>query len=97
MLKKKTGRELLEFFYVTKRQAGVECVVLSDWSCRVGNLLQPIRGTTRICVMTRHQYGISALVSQTSFGGKPVVAPHVVSLFCLCISQLKPPPPDPGT
>ena len=28
------------------------------------------RGTTQIWVMTRHQYGISALVSQTSFGGE---------------------------
>ena len=42
----------------------------SDWSCRARNLIQPIRGTTQIWVMTRHQYGISALVSQTSFGGE---------------------------
>ena len=42
----------------------------SDWSCRVGNLIQPIRRTTQIWVVTRHQYGISALVSQTSFGGE---------------------------
>ena len=42
----------------------------SDWSCRVGNLIQPIRSTTQIWVMTRHQYGISALVSQTLFGGE---------------------------
>ena len=27
-----------------------------------------------VCFVTRHQYGISALVSQTSFRGKPVVA-----------------------
>ena len=40
----------------------------SDWSCRVGNLIQPIRSTAQIWVVTRHQYGISALVSQTSFG-----------------------------
>ena len=39
----------------------------SDWSCRVGNLIQPIRSTTQIWVVTRHQYGISALVPQTSF------------------------------
>ena len=38
----------------------------SDWSCRVGNLIQPIRSTTQIWVVTRHQYGISVLVSQTS-------------------------------
>ena len=42
----------------------------SDWSCRVGNLFQPIRSTIQNWVVTRHQYGISALVSQTSFGGK---------------------------
>ena len=42
----------------------------SDWSCRVGNLIQPISNTTQIWVVTRHQYGISALVSQTSFGGE---------------------------
>ena len=41
----------------------------SNWSYHVGNLLQPIRSTTQICVVTRHQYGISALVSQTSFRG----------------------------
>ena len=42
-------------------------VVLSDWSCREGNLLQPIRSTAQIWIVTRHQYGISALVPQTSF------------------------------
>ena len=42
----------------------------SDWSCRVGNLIQPIRRTTQIWVVTRHQHGICALVSQTSFGGE---------------------------
>jgi len=42
----------------------------SDWSCRVGNLIQPIRSTTQIWLVTCHQYGISALVSQTSFGMK---------------------------
>ena len=31
---------------------------------------QPISITTQIWVVTRHQYGISALVSQTSFGGE---------------------------
>ena len=33
-------------------------------------LLHPIRSTTQIWVVTRHQYGISALVSQTSFHGE---------------------------
>ena len=44
--------------------------IASDWSCRVGNLIQPIRSTTQIWVVMRHQNGISALVSQTSFGGE---------------------------
>ena len=42
----------------------------SDRSCRVGNLIQPIRSTTQIWVVTHHHYGISALVYQTSFGGE---------------------------
>ena len=33
----------------------------------MGNVTQPIRSATQIWVVTRHQYGISALVSQTSF------------------------------
>ena len=36
----------------------------------VGNLLQPIRSTSQIWVVTRHQNRISALVSQTSFRGE---------------------------
>ena len=39
----------------------------SGWSCGVGNLFQPIRSTTQIWIVTRLQYGISALLSQTSF------------------------------
>ena len=41
----------------------------SDWSCCEGSLLQPIRSTTEIYVVTRHQYGISPLVpGLISFG-----------------------------
>ena len=47
-----------------------DLVGASDCSCCVGNLIQPIRSTTQIWVVTRHQYGISALVSQTSFCGE---------------------------
>ena len=39
---------------------------VSDWSWRERNLPQPMRSTTQIWVVMRHQYGISALVSQTS-------------------------------
>ena len=42
----------------------------SDWSCRLVNLIQLIRSTTQIWVVSSHQYGISALVSRTSFGGE---------------------------
>ena len=44
-------------------------------------LLEPMRSTTQVRVMTRHQYGISALVSQTSFRGKPVEASRNVRSF----------------
>ena len=44
--------------------------MLPDWSLRVGNLIQPIRSTTQIWVVTRPQYGISAVVSHTSLGGE---------------------------
>ena len=40
---------------------------VSDRSWRVGNSLQPIRSTTQNWLVTHHQYGFSALVSQTSF------------------------------
>ena len=42
----------------------------SDWSYRKGKLLLPIKSTTQIRAVTRRQYGISALVSQTSFRGE---------------------------
>ena len=36
----------------------------------MGNLLQPIRSTSQILVVTCHQYGISALISKTLFRGE---------------------------
>ena len=39
----------------------------SDWLKRAGTSFQPIRSTTKIWAVTRHQYGISALVTQMSF------------------------------
>ena len=58
----------------------------SDWSCRVGNLIQPIRSTTQIWVVTRHQCGISALVSKTSFGGETTGSVAKCGLFSQAIS-----------
>ena len=42
--------------------------IASDWWNQISHAVQPIRSTTQIWVVTRHQYGISALLSQTSFG-----------------------------
>ena len=42
----------------------------SDWLNQISHAARPIRSTTQIWVVTRHQYGISALVSQMSFGGE---------------------------
>ena len=39
----------------------------SDWLSQISNRTQPIRCTTQVWVVTRHQYGISLLVSQSSF------------------------------
>ena len=39
----------------------------SDWLNQISHAARPIRSTTQIWVVTRHQYGISALVSQMSF------------------------------
>ena len=47
-----------------------DLVNASDWSCCMGHLIEPIRGTTQIWVVMRHQYRISVLVPQTSFGGE---------------------------
>ena len=39
----------------------------SDWLKQISQTARPIRSTTLIWVVTRHQYGISALVSRTTF------------------------------
>ena len=67
---------------------------------RVVNLIQPMRGTTQIWLVTCHQYGISVLISQTSFGGetsggvtkchftgKPVVSSWNVGCFLRLMSR----------
>ena len=40
---------------------------VSDWLKQIFHAARPIRFTTQIWVVTRLQYGISALASQTSF------------------------------
>ena len=42
----------------------------TDWLKKIFHAARPIRSTAQIWVVTHHQYAISALVSQTSFGGE---------------------------
>ena len=44
----------------------------SDWLNQISHAARPIRSTTQIWVVTRHQYGVSALVSQASFSGETI-------------------------
>ena len=41
-----------------------------DWLNQISHMAQPIRSTTQIWEVMRHQYGISVLVSQMSSGGE---------------------------
>ena len=60
----------------------------SDWLNQISHAARPIRNTTQIWVVTRHHYGISALVSQKSLAGKTVVAwPNVCCFFRLSATQ----------
>ena len=42
----------------------------SDWLNQISHAARPIRNATQIRVVTRHQCGISALVSHTSISGE---------------------------
>ena len=42
----------------------------SGWFNQISHVARPIRSMTQIWVVMCHQYGISALVSQMSFGGE---------------------------
>ena len=43
----------------------------SDWLNQISHAVRPIRSSNQMLwVVTHHQCGISALVSQTSFGGE---------------------------
>ena len=47
-----------------------DLVTASDWLKQISISAQPIKITTQIWIVTRHQYGISALVPQTLFRGE---------------------------
>ena len=63
--------------------------IASDWLKQIFHVARPIRSTTQIWVVTRHQYGISALVSQTSLRGKPVVASWIVGCFLRLVEHVR--------
>ena len=56
-----------------------------DWLKQFSRAARPIRSTTQIWVVTRHQYGISVVVSQTSFSQGKLVAGGVAK--CRLFSQ----------
>ena len=45
----------------------------SDWLNQISYAARPIRSTPHIWLVKGNQYGMSALVPQTPFGGKPVL------------------------
>ena len=49
-----------------------DLVSASDWLKQISQAARPIRSTTQVWVVTRHQYGISALVCRTSIRGETV-------------------------
>ena len=44
---------------------------VSDWLKQISHAVRPIRSTTLMWVVTRHQYGMSTLVSQIPDVGRP--------------------------
>ena len=56
-----------------------QCFLLTE------NLLQAIRSTTQILVVTHHQYGISSIVPQMSFLGETCGGVRKCWLFSDCI------------
>ena len=61
----------------------------SDWLNQISHDARPIRSITQIWVVTRHQYGISALVSQTSFGGETSGSVAKCQLFSKAVVEQK--------
>ena len=59
----------------------------SDWLNQISHAARPIRSPTQIWVVTRRQYGIFALVSQTSFGEETSGSVAKCQLFSQAISR----------
>ena len=61
----------------------------SDWLNQISHTARPIRSTTQIWVVTHHQYGMSALISQMSFGGETNGSIAKCQLFSQAIIGIK--------
>ena len=62
-----------------------DLVSASDWLKHICHAARPIRRTTQNWLVTGHQYGISVLVSQTSFRGETSGS----AVKCRLLSQVK--------
>ena len=60
----------------------------SDWLNQISHAARPIRRTTQIWLVTRHQYGISAIVPRSSFGGETSGSVAKCRLFSQAICLL---------
>ena len=60
----------------------------SDWLKEISQVARPSRSTSQIWVVMRHQYGISALVSQTSIRGETIGGVAKCRLFSQAILLL---------
>ena len=52
-----------------------------DWLKQISLAARLVRSTFQILVVTRHQYGFSVVVAQTSFVGKPNLVPRSHSVL----------------
>ena len=58
---------------------------VSYWLSQISHAVRESRSTTQIWVVTRHQYGISALLCQTSFGWETSGSVAICRLFSQAI------------
>ena len=74
-----TSEEGAQKFHTDDASLGQELGSVFDWLKQIFN--HAIRSTTQIWVVKRHQNGISALISQTSFRGKTSGGIYKCQLF----------------
>ena len=82
-----TSEEGAQKFHTDDASLGQQLGSVFDWLKKIFN--HAIRSTTQIWVMTRHQCGISALISQTSFGGETSGSVAKSGLFSQAKTLLK--------